>query len=89
MIANFNATNQEYFNWDYDIALLKLNSSATKEVEIVKLPSHSFEVSETGSMNCKAAGKSLSFCYRSMGVKAIRSVLLRAEFLPEGIEFML
>ena len=56
LITTFNATKQGYFNWDYDIALLKLNSSVTNEVEVIALPSGSLNVSNAPSLRCTAAG---------------------------------
>ena len=63
LMANYNATNQEYFNWDYDIALLKLNSPATNDVTLIELPSGSLNVSNEPSLHCTAAGMFNSLNY--------------------------
>ncbi|XP_065069293.1 chymotrypsin-like elastase family member 1 isoform X2 [Rhopilema esculentum] len=56
-INSDNATSQDYFNWDYDIALLKLNDSVQHDfVELAKLPEKSLEISELSNVQCKAAG---------------------------------
>ena len=57
LIANFNVTKEGYFNWDYDIALIQLNISSNEEVEVIDLPPPSYNVSEVGTVKCKAAGK--------------------------------
>jgi len=56
LIGTFNATKQGYFNWDYDIALLKLNSSAASDVQVIDLPSRSLNISDAPSFRCTAAG---------------------------------
>ncbi len=59
--ALFNASTAEYFNWDYDIALLQLQRDVEFPARTVSLPTKKMLVSEMQGVKCRAAGK-LYFC---------------------------
>lgn len=60
LISSPNETSEDYFNWDYDIALIQLNTSSSEQVDVVDLPSSLYNVSEVGKIKCKAAGMRLT-----------------------------
>ena len=57
LLSNFDDMDQESFSWDFNIALIQLNVSLSKEVEVIDLPPSSYNVSEVDTVKCKAAGK--------------------------------
>ena len=74
-----NTTSQGHFNWDYDIALLKLNDFVQHDVvELAKLPEKSLEISELSNVKCKAAGEFYCPCciFVSMNFLRLRALIL-------------